>query len=968
MPGPADPERTRRGLDDWLSAAAEVEDPAVGVEARALMHDPAARRMLDAMVGHSPFLTRCLVSLPDLPHRLARQGPDQVLDATLGGLADVDRQDRASVMTRLRRARREAAVTIAMADLGGLWPLERITAALSRFADSAVDTALAHLLRGLAADGAIALGDDRHPGRDSGLAILALGKLGAEELNYSSDIDIMVLFDPERLRWQGTGHPQAALVRLVRDLVTIMQERTNDGYVLRTDLRLRPDPAATPVAISIEAAELYYESLGQNWERAALIKARAAAGDRNVGRDILARLTPFIWRKHLDFAAIQDIHSIKRQINARHGGHRIAVAGHNIKVGRGGIREIEFFAQTQQLIWGGRDPSLRQRGTCAALRALAAAGRTEPAAVAELIDAYRSLRTIEHRLQMIDDRQTQTLPNDPEKLAELAAFVGHADLPAFADSLVATLGIVEARYAALFEEAPALSPTGNLVFTGTEDDPETLATLAGMGFADCAAVAGAIRGWHHGRYRAMRSTRARELLTEITPTLLGALARTAQPDAALMHFDEFLRKLPAGVQLFSLFYSRPGLLDLVATIMGTAPRLAEHLSHNVSLLDGVLSADFDAPLPDADALTATLDGALAATRDEQDLLDTCRRWAHDRQFQVGVQMLRRAVTVERGHAMLSDVAEAVLRALAPRIERHFAAAHGRIAGGRMAILALGKLGAREMTATSDLDLVFIYESAPGADASDGAKPLPPSQYYTRLSQRLLTALSALTAEGRLFEIDMRLRPSGAKGPVASEIDGFLRYQGDEAWLWEHMALTRARLLCGPTDLGDRLIAGIDRVLRRPRDPIWLAGEVDAMRRRIAAEHGTGDPWDVKHVRGGQVDIDFIAQYVQLRDAATVPRILAPATVRALELAGESGALAREDAAALIAAALMFQRVQGLLRLTLGDRSPGGVAPQELRNLLAAATGTGDHDSLARNLAETQADISVRYERIVGSAP
>jgi glutamate-ammonia-ligase adenylyltransferase len=462
----------------------------------------------------------------------------------------------------------------------------------------------------------------------------------------------------------------------------------------------------------------------------------------------------------------------------------------------------------------------------------------------------------------------------------------------------------------------------------------------------------------------MRSTRARELLTEITPTLLAALGRTAQPDAALLRFDEFLRNLPAGVQLFSLFYSRPGLLDLVATIMGTAPRLAELLSHNVSLLDAVLGADFDAPLPGAAALARSLDETLAHARDDQDVLDLCRRWAHDRQFQVGVQTLHRDVAVEAGHAMLSDVAEAVLVALAPRVEHSFAHAHGRVPGGALAILGLGRLGGREMTATSDLDLVFVYAAAPGAEASDGGKPLPASQYFTRLAQRLLTALSALTAEGRLYEIDMRLRPSGAKGPVASEIEGFLRYQREEAWAWEHMALTRARLLVGGGALGERVTTGIGAVLRRHRDRDALAAEVEAMRGRIAAEHGTTDVWGVKHVRGGLIDIDFIAQYLQLLHAADAPEVLAPATVVALERLAAAGLLSPEDAGALTRAAILFQRVQGLLRLTLG--TGGGAMPKALGELLAAATGTGDVDRLARDLADTEAEVRRCYERIVGS--
>jgi glutamate-ammonia-ligase adenylyltransferase len=962
LPRAADPERAAHGRAAWLDAA-EATAPA-----RAAIADPGFRALADAAFGNSPFLARCLIAEPDLLPRFLDDGPAALVDQAIAALADSDRADRPALMRRLRIARARVAATVALADIAGIWSLHRVTGALSRLADAAVGAALRHLLRALAAERVVELADADAPERASGAIVLALGKLGAHELNYSSDIDIMVLFDPEVVRWVGAGHPQAAFVRLTRELVRILQERTADGFVVRTDLRLRPDPAATPLALSTEAAELYYESLGQNWERAAMIKARAMAGDAEAGDAFLRRLTPFVWRKHLDFAAIQDIHSIKRQINAHHGGARIAVAGHNIKVGRGGIREIEFYAQTQQLIWGGRNPALRSGATCDALRALTVAGHMTEDACAELVEAYRFLRNVEHRLQMIDDQQTQTLPAAEAKLAQLATFLGHPSSAAFADALRARLETVERRYAALFEEAPELAPqAGNLVFTGTEDDPGTLTTLSALGFGNASIVAAAIRGWHHGRYRAMRSTRARELLTEITPTLLAALARTADPDSALARFDEFLRNLPAGVQLFSLFYSRPHLLDLVATIMGTAPRLAEVLSHNVALLDSVLGAEFDEALPPADALTASLGAALDQARDEEDELDIARRWTHDRQFQVGVQMLRRAVPPERAHAMLSDLAEAVVRAMLPRVEASFAAAHGRVPGAEFAVLGLGKLGGREMTATSDLDLVFVYRVPDGIEASDGAKPLPPSTYFARLSQRLLNALSALTAEGRLYEIDMRLRPSGAKGPVASDIEGFLAYQRDAAWTWEHMALTRARVLCGAADFRARIEAGIRAVLAAGRPAAKLAADIAAMRVRIAAEHGSDDPWHVKHVRGGLVDIEFIAQYVQLREAARHPEILATGTVAALERAARAGCLDGADARALIDAAVLLGRVQGLLRLTLADQRIGDEAPRALGDLIASTAGVPDLATLRQTLVTVETDVKSRFDRIVEAA-
>ena len=964
LPEAYDPARADGGLENWRAATAEAGLAAAG-EALSAASDGAA--LLRGLFGNSPFLGHCILQDAGFMLRLAEDGPGPCLDTIVDGLGATNGDDAAALMKRLRVARRQMALAVATADITGAWPLERVTGALSRFAEAALDAAVAHLLRAAAEAGELRLADDADPANRGGLAILGLGKLGANELNYSSDIDLMVLYDPDVAEYIGRDGPhgmQPCFVRLTRRLVRLMQERTAHGYVFRTDLRLRPDPGATPPALSVIAAETYYESLGQNWERAAMIKARPVAGDRAVGAAFIAMLTPFIWRKHLDFAAIQDIHSIKRQINAHHGSATIAVAGHNIKLGRGGIREIEFFAQTQQLIWGGREPALRRRDTVGALAALAAAGRIETAAADELVEAYRFLRRVEHRLQMINDAQTHTLPQDPAELEALAVFLGYAGGADFADDITSRLELVEGHYAELFEEAAELAPAGNLVFTGTEDDPGTLATLGELGFADGAAVGAVVRGWHHGRHRAVRSTRAREILTELMPTLLGAFARTANPDAALINFNGFLARLPAGVQLFSLFHANPGLLDLVAEIMGTAPRLAERLSRNAGLLDGVLSGDFHDPLPDADALTAELDGALSRARDFEDVLDISRRWAHDREFQIGVQMLRGDAEPDRLGATLADLADAVLRALKPRVEEAFAEAHGRIPGAGLAIVGLGNLGGRETTISSDLDLTFIYHAPDGAKQSDGSKPLPVIQYFARLGQRLIATLSALTNEGRLYEIDMRLRPSGNTGPMASAIDSFADYLREAAWTWEHLALTRARVVAGPDDLAARIDAAIRGILTRPRDGDRLLGDVADMRRRIDAEHHVEVPWKTKYARGGLVDLEFIAEYLQLRHAADHPGVLAPNTQDAFERLRAAGLLSDSDAGALIAASRLMRRVRGMLRLTVDGAQVEHQSSEGLRTALARAGEAADFDALRDKLLAAQAEVREIYARLI----
>jgi [glutamine synthetase] adenylyltransferase / [glutamine synthetase]-adenylyl-L-tyrosine phosphorylase len=957
-PLPAEAERARHGLERWTESAAAASPR--------LAEDGDARRLLDAVFGNSPFLTQCCLHEPAFLVELLHDGPDAAFDACL---AQLDRDcrdlaDRPSLMRALRQARRRAALAIAIADIGGLWPLERVTQALTGFADATIRLAVRHLLRATAATGAFTLPFPDEPERDSGLIVLGMGKLGAFELNYSSDVDLIILYDAERIRFTGQDSLQQCFARLAQDLVRILETRTADGYVFRTDLRLRPDPASTPPALSIRAALAYYESTGQNWERAAMIKARPVAGDRAAGAAFLRELRPFLWRKHLDFAAIRDIHSIKRQINAHRGGSRIAIAGHNLKLGRGGIREIEFFAQTQQLIWGGRMRELRVSGTCAALRALAASGRIDAAIVEELIAAYGFLRRTEHRLQMVEDAQTHSLPNDQAGLARIACFLGYPSPEAFAAELVHHLGRVEKRYAELFETAPSLSGPGSLVFTGTENDPETLATLARLGFAQPGDIATTLRGWHHGRYRAMRSQRARELLTELVPALLQAFAATAHPDFAFLRFDQFLGRLPAGVQLFSLFRSNPGLLELVADIMGTAPRLADELAQRPLLLDGVLAESFLGPFPDRAGLAAEFEHALAPAHDFTDVLDFSRRWTHDRRFQIGVNLLGNGIDGETAGACLADIADVAIAGLLPRVEAEFARTHGRVPGGAMAVIGLGKLGGREMTVTSDLDLIIIYDAPEAIEASDGPRPLPVSTYYARLSQRLINALTVLTPEGLLYEVDMRLRPSGNAGPIASSFRAFERYHDEMSWTWEHMALTRARPVAGPSALQDRIMAVIRRILTRQRDPDRLVLDVAEMRLRIASQHPPSSPWDLKHRRGGLIDVEFIAQYLELRAAVPHPEVLHPNTTAALDALTGAGALDPQRAEELIEAMRLWRRLQALLKLVVDDMLDEADAPEALKGALARTADAIDFARLKNDMSAAADRVRAHFAALI----
>jgi glutamate-ammonia-ligase adenylyltransferase len=962
LPPPADEAAAAIGLARWRDAADDVRDAATTQAAHALAADATGLHLLSSIFGNSPYLTQCCLKEPGFLIRLAEHG----LDATFAEiLAVLNREvaslsSRADVMAALRVAKRRAALTIALADLAGQWELMRVTGALSDLAELSLDAVARFLLTNGIADGEI---EPASVAR-SGLVVFGMGKLGAHELNYSSDVDLIVLFDAERARYRGKRAVQGFFTGLAQELARMMAERTADGYVFRTDLRLRPDPGSTPPAVATRAALTYYESAGQNWERAAFIKARPVAGDREAATAFLAELRPFLWRKNLDFAAIEDIHSIKRQINAHRGGGRIAVAGHDIKLGRGGIREIEFFAQTQQLIWGGRKPELRLSGTLAALDALAAEGLIAEEARDALTTAYHFLRKLEHRLQMIDDAQTHSVPKDPVAIRRVAILMGFPTEAAFNEALTAQLSAVETVYARLFEEAPSLSGSGNLVFTGTEDDPETLKTLRSLGFADPVAISTIIRGWHHGRYRATRSARARELLTELVPPLLAAFGATPNPDSAFMRFDEFVGRLPAGVTFFSLFYNNPGILSLVAEIMGAGTRLADAVAHRPALLDAVLTANFFAPPPPRAELVAEFEAMLDRAGHYEELLDLARRWVAERKFQIGVQLLRHHLDGETAGAAYADIAETALAALLPRVGADFATNHGALPGGAIAVLALGKLGSRELTPTSDLDLVLIYDAAEGAETSDGARPLSASTYYARLTQRYINALTALTSEGGLYEVDMRLRPSGTSGPLATSLAAFRRYHEKDAWTWEQMALTRARVVAGPATLAAAITSTIATVLERPRDPARLAVEVDDMRQRIADEHRDPPIWHVKHVRGGLVDIEFIAQFLQLRDAAAKPGVLDVNTINTLKKLGDAGSVPSDVAADLVATLTLWRDVQSLLKLTAEEPFDEEAATPALRALLAAGADAVDFAALKEKMSAAAHRAFAHYETII----
>ncbi|KPP87278.1 MAG: glutamate-ammonia-ligase adenylyltransferase GlnE [Rhodobacteraceae bacterium HLUCCA08] len=898
-----------------ITRAPRPFEPERGAEGRALFAEaaPEVAQLIEGTAGSSPFLL-------GLMHKeaawltAALDDPERALEAELAAIAEMAPD---ALPAGLRRAKRRVALLVGLADLGGVWPLEQVTAALTRLADAAVDRALKTLVGAEIARGKVPGLTPQDAETAGGMVALSMGKAGAHELNYSSDIDLIVLFDETRIDPDSFHEVRAAFIRVTRRMAALIGENTADGYVFRTDLRLRPDASVTPVCISFDAAERYYESVGRTWERAAYIKARPCAGDIAAGERFLATLTPFVWRKHLDFAAIQDAHDMRLRIREHKGlGGAICLEGHDLKLGRGGIREIEFFTQTRQLIAGGRDESLRCRDTVGGLGALAAAGWVGASEAERLVDHYREHREIEHRLQMINDAQTHKLPGNAEGFARLAAFMD-VDADAWRARLTRRLEEVHSLTEGFF--APGQAPAD------TVEEPEI------------------VEGWL--RYPALRSPRAVEIFERLKPDLLRRLNEAAKPDEALLQFDSFLKGLPAGVQLFSLFEANPQLTQLIVDICATAPALAAYLGRNSSVFDAVIAGEFFADWPGRAALEDGLAEALAAEADYERKLDAARRWSKEWHFRVGVHHLRRLIDAAEAGRNYADLADAVVAGLYPAVVADFARKHGPPPGRGAVVLGMGSLGARRLHAASDLDLIVIYDPG-GATESDGPRPLGTRPYFARLTQALVTALTAPMAEGRLYEVDMRLRPSGRQGPVATALATFEPYQMDEAWTWEHLALTRARVIAGDARLAADVEAVRSRVLAAKGPGDAVLGDVARMRARIAAaKPGEGD-WDAKIGPGRLQDVELCAQAVALRAGS-----VALDTGAQVAAGVAAGVLDAGQGAALCASAELFWRLQASARLLTG----GVLDPETLgaggRAMVLRETG---QDSIEGLRAEMQA--------------
>jgi glutamate-ammonia-ligase adenylyltransferase len=950
------PDKAEQRLADWLTDLAPEQAAAID---DLTVRFPLAKTILLGIAEASPYLFDLVCADSARAIRLLESEPEaylaRLIEKTCRDVSAASSE--ADVMALLRRMKSEAALLIALCDIGGVWPVMRVTAALTDLAVASVQSALCYVLRQEAARGRLSPLNLDRPADDSGLVVLAMGKMGAGELNYSSDIDLIVFFDSGAPTLAPDIEPQPFFVRVTQALSRLLQQRTGDGYVFRVDLRLRPDPASTPVAISTAAALHYYEREGRTWERAAMIKARPCAGDANAGEALVAEIAPFVWRKHLDFAALADVHDMKRQMQTFRGQSEIAVEGHNVKVGRGGIREIEFFAQTQQLIAGGRHPELRVRPTLEALNVLASSNWITFEARDELTAAYVFLRRVEHRLQMVADEQTHTLPDGVEAVERFACFFGYDSRAAFAKELLGHLNVVQAHYGKLFEG----DPTGTVKLPAVDysagpDDPRLLEHLTALGFKKPIMVAQTVQQWMLGEYRVFRAESTRNAFGEFVPALIAGLADAEEPDDAVTAFDRFLQALQRGGRLISLLSQNRDLVALVALILGAAPRLGDMLARQPQIMDGLIDPRFFGAMPDRQELSARLAATLADAHSYEEFLDRLRLFGQESLFLIGARILSGTVSAQQASVAFADVAEGIVHTVHGLVTDQFAAQHGRIKGQETAILAMGRLGSREMTASSDLDLILLYDFDPDHPDSDGPRSLHGAQYFARFTQRLISAFTTRTNYGVLYEVDMRLRPSGRAGPVASHVTSFAEYQEREAWTWEHMALTRARVISASPEFRTTIERIIRNVLTRRRDPASVANDVIEMRRAVALEKGEDQVWDLKYAAGGMVDIDFIAQYLQLVHAADRPDILDVSTLHVLDNAARLGVLPQAAAEVLRPGARLYHDLTQILRLCVTERFNPATAGEDLLRVMARAGDAPDFSSLEARVKETQTEV------------
>jgi len=817
----------------------------------------------------------------------------------------------------LRALRKRVMLRVIARDLGGLAPLAEVTATMTALAETAVSHALASLDEQLAARHGRPLA--AAGGRAQQLHVVGMGKLGGAELNVSSDIDLVFVY-PEEGETPGprsiSNHEYC--MALGRRLIAALSETTADGYVFRVDMRLRPYGDAGPLVTSFDALENYFITQGREWERYAWIKARPITGDRRA--ELMERVLPFVYRRHMDYNAIAALRDLHRQIRREVERRDIA---DNIKLGPGGIREIEFVAQVFQLIRGGREPELRTQSTLDVLSRLARRNLLPDAAARELAEAYEFLRNLEHRLQYLDDQQTHVIPASDGDRGLIAEAMGLADYPALAAALERHRGNVTRHFEAIFAAAPEGQHALAHVWQGAPGAERSFGVLAGLGFREPAAIEQRLRNLRSaGRYREMPAA-SQALLDRLVPFAVEAAAAEKDPDVTLERLIGLLESIARRGAYLALLKEYPQALSRLAAMMSASPWVAQYLTTHPILLDELLDPRVLYAPPHWPSAVRELRGLMdAAAGDTEKQMDVLRHFKHAHTMRLVAQDLAGLLPIETLSDHLSDLAcvmlEEVLRAtwqLRP----------GHREAPRFAVVGYGKLGGKELGYASDLDLVFLHDD----DAPEAA------ENYARFAQRINNWLTSMTPAGVLYETDLRLRPDGAGGLLVSPLTSYREYQMDKAWVWEHQALTRARFVAGDRAIGAAFEALRVDVLRKERDLEALRGAIAEMRRKLHDAHpNRTQRFDVKHDPGGIVDVEFAVQYLVLGHARVHAELTGNiGNLALLKLAARLGLLAAKPAQAAHDAYRRLRQLQHALRLK-GD-SYARIAPDEVAGEIRA---------------------------------
>ncbi len=808
--------------------------------------------------------------------------------------------DEDALARALRRFRNRHQLRIIWRDVNRLADLAQTCRDLSDMADACIDLTYHWLYPRLCAQYGTPVG--RHSGQPQHLVILGMGKLGAGELNLSSDIDLIFGY-PEGGETEGSRRSldnQEFFIRLGQKLIKALDALTLDGFVFRVDMRLRPYGSSGPLVYSFDALEQYYQDQGRDWERYAMIKARAVGGDPAAGEALLEMLRPFVYRRYLDFSAIEALRSMKQLIQQEV--RRKGMAA-NIKLGAGGIREVEFIAQAFQLIHGGRDLSLQQRPLLKVLATLEGQGYLPPAVVAELAEGYRFLRYVEHALQALDDRQTQMLPDGELERLRVAFIMGFDSWDAFIARLTEWRERIDFHFRQVIsdpdeeEEVAESSRVGNWqpLWLGEWNEETACNELADAGFQDPQAACNRLFGLRGGSHVRGMQRLGRERLDAFMPRLLALVVEQQNPDLVLERVLPLVEAVARRSAYLVLLTENPGALQRLLTLCGASPWVAEQMARFPILLDELLNEGKLYSPPQAPELVAEL-GERLMRIPEDDLeqqMEALRHFKLAHGLRVAASEIVGTLPLMKVSDYLTWIAEAILGQVLTIAWRNLVARHGapqRRGGGvcdpAFIIVGYGKVGGIELGHGSDLDLVFIHDGDPQAE-TDGAKPIDGAQFFTRLGQRIIHLLTTQTTSGQLYEVDMRLRPSGASGLLVSSLSAYEKYQGEEAWTWEHQALVRARVLVGCPQLAADFERVRAAVLGRARALDTLRREVSEMRAKmrdnLGSKHSAGGTaenafaaetaFNLKHDAGGIVDIEFMVQYAALAWSHQHPELL-----------------------------------------------------------------------------------------------